>query len=174
MIQGKSVGLRPVHLSDLPTLEAWRNNPEINGHFNFFGMSPTHSMQSDFEKSGFIDDRQGMLLVVNQQDEPIGSVSYRSTYYGPNDASRAFSIGIHLVPDQRGKGLGAQAQALLAQYLFDTYAVQRIEAETDIENMAENKSLQKAGFTREGVLRRAQWRAGQWHDLVKYSKLRGE
>jgi aminoglycoside 6'-N-acetyltransferase len=29
----------------------------------------------------------------------------------------------------------------------------------------------KAGFTREGVLRGTQWRAGAWHDLVIYSRL---
>jgi aminoglycoside 6'-N-acetyltransferase len=115
-----------------------------------------------------------MLLVVNLQGESIGGLNYRSVMYGPNNASRAFSIGIHLIPEQRGKGFGAQAQALLAEYLFDTYSVQRVEAETDVDNIAEQKSLEKAGFTREGVLRQAQWRAGKWHDLVKYSKLRGE
>ena len=173
MIQGKSLGLRPVERSDLPILEAWHNDSEVHGEFNFFGFSGTHSLQSNYEKSGFLDDRQGML-VVTLLDEPIGSVSYRSVMYGPNDASRAFSIGIHLIPEQRGQRLGAQAQSLLAQYLFDTYSVQRIEAETDVDNVAEHKSLEKAGFTREGVLRQAQWRASQWHDLVKYSKLRGE
>jgi aminoglycoside 6'-N-acetyltransferase len=155
-------------------LEAWHNDIEVNGEFNFFGFSSAQSLEADFEKSGFLEDRQGMLLVVDGQGEPIGGVDYRSVMYGPNDASRAFSIGIHLVPEQRGQGLGAQAQAMLAQYLFDIYSVQRVEAETDVDNIAEHKSLEKAGFTREGVLRQAQWRAGRWHDLVKYSKLRGE
>lgn len=166
--------LRPVNRSDLPLLETWHNNFEVNGEFNFFGFTGTHDLEKGFEKSGLLDDRQGMLLVVDPKDEPIGSVSYRSVMYGPNDASRAFSIGIHLVPEWRGQGLGAQAQALLTEYLFDTYSVQRVEAETDIDNIAEQKALEKAGFTREGVLRQAQWRAGQWHNLIKYSKLRGE
>ena len=50
----------------------------------------------------------------------------------------------------------------------------RVEASTDITNLAEQRALEKAGFTREGVLRKAQWRAGDWHDLVVYSLLRGE
>jgi RimJ/RimL family protein N-acetyltransferase len=168
------LSIRPVERKDLSLLEAWRNDVEVNGEFNFFGFAGTHNVQSDYEKFGFLDDRQGMLMVVSPQDEPIGGVGYRSVMYGPNDASRAFSIGIHLIPEQRGKGLGAEAQSLLTQYLFDTYSVQRVEAETDVDNLAEQKSLEKAGFTREGVLRQAQWRAGAWHDLVKYSKLRGE
>lgn len=47
-------------------------------------------------------------------------------------------------------------------------------AGTDIDNLPEQRSLEKAGFTRKGVLRGAQWRAGQWRDEVLYSRLRGE
>jgi aminoglycoside 6'-N-acetyltransferase len=50
----------------------------------------------------------------------------------------------------------------------------RVQASTDIENAAEQRALAKAGFTREGVIRKAQWRNGAYHDLVLYSKLRGE
>jgi RimJ/RimL family protein N-acetyltransferase len=35
-------------------------------------------------------------------------------------------------------------------------------------------ALEKAGFAREGILRHAQFREGGFHDLVLYSKLRGE
>jgi aminoglycoside 6'-N-acetyltransferase len=35
-------------------------------------------------------------------------------------------------------------------------------------------ALERAGFTREGILRHAQWRAGAWRDVSLYSKLRGE
>ena len=67
-----------------------------------------------------------------------------------------------------------EAQELLAGYLFSVYPIMRVEASTDITNRAEQRALEKAGFTREGVLRKAQWRNGDWHDLVVYSKLRGE
>ena len=52
--------------------------------------------------------------------------------------------------------------------------VERIEAETDVENVAEQRALERAGFTREGVLRHAQFRAGRWRDSVIYSILRAE
>jgi len=39
---------------------------------------------------------------------------------------------------------------------------------------AEQRALEKAGFTREGILRGATYRAGQWHDQVIYSVLRNE
>ena len=52
--------------------------------------------------------------------------------------------------------------------------MERLEASTDVDNAAEQRALDKAGFTREGVLRSAQFRDGTFHDLVLYSRLRGD
>ena len=43
-----------------------------------------------------------------------------------------------------------------------------------MDNLAEQRALERAGFTREGVLRHAQFRGGGFHDLVIYSRLRGD
>lgn len=174
MLRGERVTLRPVERADLPLLESWVNDVSANGQYNDFGLKGRQGMEQDFAKSGFLDERQGMLLIVLPTGEAIGSVSYRQVAYGPNQGSQAYAIGIGLVAAQRGHGYGAEAQRLMAGYLFDTYPIARIEAETDVTNLAEQRSLAKAGFTREGVLRQAQWRAGARHDLVMYSKLRGE
>jgi RimJ/RimL family protein N-acetyltransferase len=56
--------------------------------------------------------------------------------------------------------------------LFRLFDIERVEASTDVDNVAEQRSLEKAGYTREGIIRRAQWRAGAYHDLVGYSILR--
>ncbi len=50
----------------------------------------------------------------------------------------------------------------------------RVEAHTDVQNLAEQRALEKAGFTREGVTRQAQWRGGALHDGYLYSVLRSE
>jgi RimJ/RimL family protein N-acetyltransferase len=83
-------------------------------------------------------------------------------------------MGIELAPGARGHGYGVEAQALLARYLFEHTEANRVEAMTDIENVAEQRALEKAGFTREGVVRGSQFRAGAHHDLVCYSILRAE
>jgi aminoglycoside 6'-N-acetyltransferase len=63
---------------------------------------------------------------------------------------------------------------LLADHLFAHTPAQRVQASTDITNVAEQRALDGAGFTREGILRSAQWRLGTWHDLVLYSRLRSD
>ena len=61
---------------------------------------------------------------------------------------------------------------MLAQYLFTTTAVHRVQATTDVRNVPEQRALERAGFAREGVLRGCQWRQADWHDLVSYARLR--
>jgi hypothetical protein len=70
--------------------------------------------------------------------------------------------------------LSPEAQAQLVEYLFATTDVHRVEASTDVENIAEQRSLEKAGLRREGVVRGAQFRAGGYHDLVTYALLRDD
>ena len=94
--------------------------------------------------------------------------------YGPNEQSHALNVGAALYPDARGQGFGTEAQRLLAELLLEQFEVERIEASTDVDNIPEQRSLDKAGFTREGVIRRAQFRASGYHDLVNYSFVRDD
>jgi RimJ/RimL family protein N-acetyltransferase len=72
----------------------------------------------------------------------------------------------------RGRGIGSTAQRLLAEHLFATTDVFRIEASTDVENLPEQKALRKAGFRCEGLVRGGQLRGGVRRDLLLYSLLR--
>ncbi len=157
-----AVTLRQVRPADLPLLDSWRQDPTAEGEFNDFGLPPTKATV------------EGNHLVIESDGEPVGTVSWQEVRYGPNDESRAINIGIALIPSARGRGYGAAAQRLLVGYLFASTTVNRVEASTDVENVAEQKALERAGFTREGLLRGAQFRAGRWRDLVGYSRLRGD
>ena len=102
----------------------------------------------------------------------VGDVGWHVVHHGPPPDSAAYNIGIDLAPTHRGHGYGTEAQRRLAEHLFAHSDVNRVEASTDVTNVAEQRALEKAGFTREGVLRGAQWRDGAWHDLVLYARLR--
>jgi RimJ/RimL family protein N-acetyltransferase len=63
---------------------------------------------------------------------------------------------------------------MLCDYLFEHTPVRRIQAGTQFDNIAEQRSLEKAGFQREGVIRAAEFAAGGWRDGVLYSRLRDD
>jgi RimJ/RimL family protein N-acetyltransferase len=50
----------------------------------------------------------------------------------------------------------------------------RIEAYTEIGNIAERRALEGSGFELEGTLRHASFRGGEWHDGVLYSIIRDD
>jgi RimJ/RimL family protein N-acetyltransferase len=166
------VRLRDATLDDLDLLESWETR-EMRGEFNDFGLPPRPSLREALAKGPLRNERNGTLIVERVSDgRPIGSVGWHAVQYGPNAASRAWNIGIALIPDGRGQGLGGEAQRRLADELFATTDVHRVEASTDVDNLPEQRALEKAGFVREGIQRGAQERAGARHDLVTYSRLR--
>jgi RimJ/RimL family protein N-acetyltransferase len=169
-----SLRLRPVRRADLDTLERWWDDPEAQGHHNWFGFSADGLLRRRFEQDGLLGEDRGNLLVELDGGTLAGDVSYHAVHHGPNPASRAFNVGIALVPEHRGRGHGAEAQRQLAAYLFAHTTVERLEASTDVDNLAEQRALERAGFTSEGVLRHAQFRDGGYHDMVLYSRLRDD
>jgi RimJ/RimL family protein N-acetyltransferase len=165
--------LRQVRAGDLDVITRWKTDPDYGGDFQWAGYGSTRRFRDRVLNDEVIDDDGGSLAVV-EGDELLGDVSWRKEQTGPWGHSWCFNIGIVLRPEARGKGHGSRAQQLLADYLFSHTNVNRVEAGTDIDNVAEQRSLQKAGFTREGVMRGIQWRQGAWRDMVLFSKLRGE
>ena len=81
-------------------------------------------------------------------------------------------ISCVLAPKERGKGYGTEATRLMVDYLFLSKEVTRIQAHTLAENMVSQKVLQKAGFTKEGTIRKSVFSRGEWRDRALYSILR--
>jgi RimJ/RimL family protein N-acetyltransferase len=169
------IALREIRADDLPLLTLWEQRTEQEQPFNFFEQTDRPPRLSEgIPLGGFNTADHGRLIIELTERTIIGDLSWHRVTYGPNPESSAFNIGIALRPDHRGLGHGARAQRLIAGHLFDTSDVNRVEASTDVDNVAEQRALTKAGFTREGIVRGAQFRAGAFHDLVLYSILRGE
>ncbi len=166
------IRLRDITVDDADLLDGWAADPAVISEYNDFGGPPSTLPRDALRRGPLRDERKGMLVVVLADGTPIGTVSWHRVNYGPPPASDAWNVGIELIPSARGRGYGSEAQRLLADYLFETTDLHRVEASTDVENVPEQRSLEKAGFRREGVQRGAQFRAGAYHDLVTYARLR--
>jgi ribosomal protein S18 acetylase RimI-like enzyme len=166
------VTLQPVTEDDLSFLEHLTNDRVATGEHEWHGFADPGALRRGWAETGLLGDSQGVLMVVARDAGRAGQVSWRKTQTGA--ISYCWGIGIGLAPEFRGRGYGCAAQRLLVRYLFANTQVNRIEAETEITNLAEQRALEKAGFTREGVRRGATYRAGRWHDSVLYGVLRAE
>lgn len=165
--------LRFVRKDEAPLLE--RLYAYEAGGFNDFGQGRRTIPDDQWTDGELRSAHRGTLLIETVEDgATLGTISYHRVSYGPNEQSGALMLGIELLPEARGRGIGTEAQRVLANWLFDTTDVNRIEASTDVENLAEARALEKAGFSREGINRGAQFRAGAYHDLVLYARLRSD
>jgi RimJ/RimL family protein N-acetyltransferase len=168
-----TVRLRPFTLDDCAIIEA--NPPAPGDSFSFYGFNEPGRLRRQVE-SGEVYAKWGDVsgrLAVEADGEFIGDVSWHPEHYGPIPAP-AVNFGIGLIPAARGKGYGTEAQRQLIAYLFDYTTVNRVEASTDVENLAEQRSLEKAGLLREGICRGCHFRAGEYRDMVVYAMVRAD
>ena len=164
------VRLRPFRADDLAV---FARHPAEPGSIDFFGFRPTNGLARRFAENGLLGEDDGSL-VVDVDGDAVGGIGWHAVHHGPGSIARALNIGIELFAEQRGRGYGTVAQSLIAEHLFATTLIERLEATTDVENVAEQRALVRAGYTREGVLRHTQWRDGAWRDNVIFSRLRGD
>ena len=166
------VRLRALSLGDADLIEA--ADTQLADPFNWAGFRSPGSLHARIADRTVITPSNGQLAVVDAGEELVGNVDYRSVRTGASDSSFCWAIGVSLLPEHRGRGFGAAAQRELGRYLFTTTSAVRVEADTEVDNVAEQHSLERAGFTREGVRRQSMFHNGQWRDTVVYAALRGE
>jgi [ribosomal protein S5]-alanine N-acetyltransferase len=165
--------LRAFREEDLGFLDRLDTDPAALGAFEWFGFRDARTRRRRWEQDGFVGAESTALAVVLTDGTLIGIGSWKPAHRGGSPGV-CFEIGLALLPEYRGQGLGTAAQRLLVAYLFRFTTAHRLEAGTDADNVAEQKALERIGFVREGVLRQVVFRDGAWRDCVIYALLRDD
>lgn len=166
------VRLRPVEEPDLDFLAKLDTDPTVSEPFEWRGFRDPKERRRRWERDTYLGAEDTMLIVALPDGTFAGLVSWKKL---ASSAPRVtYTIGILLFPEHRGQGLGSEAQCLLADQLFSTTMANRVDATTAVENVAEQKALERAGFQREGVLRGLGFHRGRMGDGVIYSRLRAD
>jgi RimJ/RimL family protein N-acetyltransferase len=167
LLEGKNVNLRLVEKEDLPLFAGWFNDPEVFGVYN-----PLRQMsRTEAEKILENPNELRPFIIEKKDGSKIGFITH---FYVLHIAGRQLEIGYSLVPGERGKGYCSEAAKIMVDYLFLSKEVMRIQAHTDPRNVASQKVLEKAGFKKEGTLRKNFFMRGEWRDALVYSILREE
>ncbi|MEU8922641.1 GNAT family protein [Kitasatospora sp. NPDC048545] len=163
------IALRPIAEADLPALGELLSDPGMLGEYQWYGWRDLDRFRRRWVENGLLGDEQWMLAVT-VAGEFCGFVAALRKAVLPT--APYWNIGAQLLPHVRGRGIGTHAQLLLVDYLFAHTPVVRLEADTETGNVAEQRALEKCGFTREGVQRSVTFRDGEWRDVVRYGLLR--
>jgi [ribosomal protein S5]-alanine N-acetyltransferase len=172
MVQ-EPVRLRPIEEADLDTLCRFDTDPTARGPYVSSRFHSPHARRRRWEKDGWLGDDSGQLAVALPDGTLAGIVGWRSIKTGGPEVG-CLEIGVLLFREHRGQGFGTAAQRLLVEYLFAATLANRLQAITNVDNIAEQKALERVGFRREGVMRGLAFDGGRWHDGVLYARLRDD
>jgi len=167
VLEGKNVNLKLVEKEDLPLFAEWFNTPEVFGEYNPLRQMP----RTDAEKILETPNELKPFIIEKKDGSKIGFIAH---FYVLHVAGRQLEIGYSLVPNERGKGYCSEAIKIIVDYLFLSKDITRVQAQTDPRNAASQKVLEKAGFKKEGTLRKNFFTRGEWRDAYIYSILREE
>jgi RimJ/RimL family protein N-acetyltransferase len=115
----------------------------------------------------------GRLLPVIVVDATRGEIVGGGALHHLDSERAIVEIGYWVLPHARGRGVATRVARMLAEHAF-SLGVQRVEGHVNVGNDSSDRVLERAGFTREGVVRSLPRPDGRRGDKTLYSLLPGE
>ncbi|XP_050373339.1 uncharacterized protein LOC126790991 [Argentina anserina] len=160
------ITLRPLDLSDIDDFMVWATDEKVT---RFCTWEPYTSKEDGIK---FIKEqvlRHPWFRAICLDNRPIGAISVDSK--SGNDRCRG-GLGYVLGSKYWGKGIATRAVKIVIDTIFKEWThLERLEALVDVNNVGSQRVLEKAGFHKEGVLRKYLVLKGRTWDLVMYSLL---
>lgn len=166
---GEALYLRPLERDDAPLFTAWANDPESRYYLARPRPSTLAHEQALIDQASKDDVVLGIARKTD--DALLGRIALRHIDPRNSQAELALFIG---PPRETGKGYGTEAVRLIVKYAFDTLNLQRVHLRVHADNAKAVRAYEKAGFVREGVLRRDRYREGRYVDTLVMAVLRDE
>lgn len=176
MLKGERVILRGVRRDDLLRLWEFNNDPEVEVAGGGDPPMPQslERLEAEFDESAKKGGRDGTWFAIEADGKLIGQCGL----YGFDEfrgTARRCELGITIGDkDYWGRGFGREAIALLVDYAFTHWNVQRVGLQTASSNERALRSYRAVGFVEEGRLRRHMWSNGNYVDTVCMSILSEE
>ena len=163
MLKGHKTNLELCEKDDLTLIKQWVNDVDFNGEFEPFEQLTLADLEKQYESKA----ESQWFLILTLDGTKIGYIAHFKS-------KGCIAIGYMLVPEGRGKGYGSEAVQIMVDYLFLHKDTVRIQAETHPDNIPSQKVLLRAGFKKEGVIRKSFFSRGVYRDTALYGLLREE
>jgi RimJ/RimL family protein N-acetyltransferase len=164
-----TIGLRAKREADVPAIVAACQDPAIPRYTlvpSPYGEEDAHAFLA-MQARRRADGSELTLAIINAPDDSLlGSIAARFEW-----EPRRATLGYWVAAPARGGGVAPRAAGLLAGWLLESLELARVEIRTHPDNVASQRVAEKAGFTREGVLRSYEEFKGERVDLVMFSRL---
>lgn len=165
--------LRQMQVVDAPNVFDYFSKDEVTRYYDL------ESFQEEKQARDIIDKwnekfhvNEGIRwgIALKGSNEIIGSCGFHNWEKEHFKAE----VGFEVHPTYWRQGVITEVLQPILRYGFEEMALNRIEAYYDPENTASKRSLEKAGFIFEGILRKAAFEKGVFCDAAVCSLLKEE
>ena len=164
--------LRPWAWDDVPALTAACQDPEIP-RWTVVPSPYTEDHAREFILACETDRKAGRqlaLAIVDHDDGLLGAIGLA----GVDRRQLSGEIGYWIAREARRRSVGTRAARLISRWALTELELERVELLANPMNEASQRLAVRAGFTREGLLRKYRRRRGEREDLVMFSLLAEE
>jgi RimJ/RimL family protein N-acetyltransferase len=170
-LRDEAVVLRPWREDDVPAVFAAFQDPPLR---RFIRTAPSPYRRSDAEawfrtlpEAHASGTSLNLAVADAKTGAPLGGVSLLRFAW----EDRRAEIGFWVAREVRGRGIATRAVRLIARWAFEALDLARVELVAEEANVASQRVAERAGFTREGVLRSYLENRGRRANYVLFSLL---
>lgn len=161
-LQGERATLRPAARADLPRFLEILGEPEVA---RWWGQYSGEWLAAQLFASGSVP------FAIELDGRVVGWIAYEEE---PDPLYRFASVDIALETSGQNRGLGTDALRTLARHLFRRHGHHRLTIDPAADNERAIHAYAKVGFKPVGVMRRYEFRDGQWRDSLLMDMLADE
>jgi len=163
---GQHATLRPWRNADVASLVKYANNPNVARQLRDRFPHPYTAADARQFIQSIAQARPTTSFAIAVNGEAAGGASFAP---GADVERYSAEVGYWLAEPLWGRGIAPEAIRLLSSYAFETCNMLRLFALPFADNVQSIRALEKAGYTREAILRAGSVKDGLPKDQALYA-----
>ena len=171
-IKYENITLRAIEEDDLNLLREMMNDGEIEKMIGGFSFPVSKYQQQKWFTSLCGSQNEFRVMIEVKSYGAIGTIILTDIDW----KNKTAQIHCKIVSSEkiRGNGYGTRAIKLLTNYSFVQLNIECVYCNILEENYASKRAFEKAGYSKEGLLRKRVYKNGKYHNVEVWSILKGE
>jgi RimJ/RimL family protein N-acetyltransferase len=163
-VVGKEIILRAIEKTDLPLLQQWSNNPEIQYWLGGWHTPTSQLVMNEWFEKITRDNNNLRFAIDHKKLGLIGTANIVDINWKDKNAFHGMLLGDK---DIRGKGIGVDVVMTIMKYAFEEIGLERLDGSVIEYNIGSLKLyIDKCGWEKEGVKKNWYFRKNKFWDKV--------
>ena len=166
-----NIKLKPLHEDDALVIAKLANNRKIWNNIRDAMPHPYKKEDADFFIGSKINEDPCLTFGILANENICGMIGLEVQ---KDIYRKSAELGYWIGEPYWGKGIASEAVRLIVKYGFEEVGIERIFAAAFEYNIGSMRVLEKNGFVKEGILRKAVYKNDAYLDEYRFAKLKSD